>query len=117
MTAAIETCTPATALPDVAQMMAQRNIGAVPVVGDYDALEPIGIITDHDIVVRALTNRQNPAKLLAADCMSVAVVTTTPEAGVDECARLMDEAGVGRVVVVDDAGHCAGIVTRSDLHL
>ena len=115
MTAAIETCTPAMPLQDVAQLMARRNIGAVPVVGDYDRLEPIGIITDHDIVVRGLTQRHNPARLRAADCMSVAVVTTTPDAGVDEAAQLMEQAGVGRVVVVDHAGHCAGIVTRGDL--
>jgi CBS domain-containing protein len=118
MTPAIETCTPDTRLAEIARMMAERNVRAVPVVESVESLVPIGIVTDRDIVVRGLTQRPiAPYKtpLTAADCMSVAVVTTPVDAEVCEAARLMEQNAVGRVVVVDDAGRCTGIVTHADL--
>src|SRR5688500_6490864 len=58
MTADIEVCTPQTALYYVARMMAERDVGAIPVVESTDSMKPVGIITDRDIVVRALEKRQ-----------------------------------------------------------
>ena len=115
MTSGVECVRPETTLQEAAAKMKSLNVGPLPVCeGD----RPIGIVTDRDIVVRGLTQRPvAPYKtpLTAADCMSVAVVTTPAGADVSEAARLMKENAVGRVVVVDDEGRCAGIVTQCDL--
>src|SRR5688572_12058289 len=70
MTPLVEVCTPQTELYYVARMMADRDVGAIPVVETTDSMRPIGIITDRDIVVRALAKRQDVNAMRAGDCMS-----------------------------------------------
>lgn len=115
MTADIEVCTPQTALYYVARMMAERDVGAIPVVESTDSMKPVGIITDRDIVIRALAKRQDPDDLRCADCMSTDLLTVTPDMSLNECLNRMEERQVRRVVVVDESGRCCGIVAQADI--
>jgi CBS domain-containing protein len=115
MTADIEVCTPQTELYYVARMMAERDVGAIPVVQSTDSMKPIGIITDRDIIIRALAKRQDPNGLRCADCMSTDLLTVTPGMSLNECLNLMEERQVRRVVVVDESGRCCGIVAQADI--
>ena len=117
MTADIEVCTPQTELYYVARMMAERDVGAIPVVESTDSMKPVGIITDRDIVMRAIAKRQDPHGLRAGDCMSTDVLTVTPDMSLDECLNRMEARQVRRVIVVDDDGRCCGIVAQADIAL
>ncbi len=108
-------CTKDTSLTDVARMMVDCDCGAVPVVESDKSGKPVGIITDRDIVCRTLADGKDPFQMAAGDCMSIAVVTVRPDTGVEECADLMADNKIRRVLVVDEAGNCCGIVSQADL--
>jgi len=49
------------------------------------------------------------------DYMDHSVLTVSPEEDILEIMRVMEERNVGRVVVVDEGGRPAGIITRTDI--
>ena len=115
MTADVEVCTPQTELYYVARMMAERDVGAIPVVESTDTMKPVGIITDRDIVVRVLAKRQDPNDLRCGDCMTSDALTVTPDTSLNDCLDRMEERQVRRMIVVDQAGRCCGIVAQADI--
>ena len=115
MTPVVEVCTPQTELYYVARMMADRDVGAIPVVDNTESMKPIGIITDRDIVVRALAKRQDPNAMKAGDCMSSGLVTVTPDGDLQDCVEKMEREQVRRIIVVDAFGRCVGIVAQADI--
>ena len=96
-------------------MMADRDVGAIPVVENTDTMKPVGIITDRDIVVRAIAKRQDTTRLRVSDCMSSSVVTVGPDASIDQCVKLMEQHQIRRIVVADESGRCVGIVAQADV--
>jgi CBS domain-containing protein len=116
MTPAPACCAKETGVADVARMMRDLDCGALPVVENEAAsLEVVGMITDRDIVVRALADGADPNHLTAGDCMTMVVTTVNPETRLEECARLMEAHQVRRLPVVNDKGDCCGIVSQADL--
>jgi CBS domain-containing protein len=113
MTSDPECCSPASSLPEVAQLMVACDCGEIPV---CDASgKPVGVVTDRDIVCRVVAKGQDPSRTVARDCMSTPVITATPDMDVDECVRLMEENQVRRLPVVDEGGICCGMVAQADL--
>lgn len=108
-------CTPTTGLQEVAQMMVEHDCGAIPVVESQDNRKPVGLVTDRDIACRAVAQGRNPLEMKAGDCMSTPVVTVGSETSLEDCSQLMEEKQVQRVVVVDEAGACRGIVAQADV--
>src|SRR5882762_9201143 len=91
MTADPACCVSETALQEVAQMMIDHDCGEIPVVESKDSKLPIGVITDRDIVCRAVAPGLNPLDLTVAHCMTKPCVTVTPDMTVEECSRIMEE--------------------------
>lgn len=110
-------CTGDTSLPEVAKMMVEKDCGEIPIIEDEESRLPIGVITDRDIVCRAIANKRNPLDLTAADCMTKPIVTVTPDMSLEECCKIMEEKLIRRVPVVDDRGGCVGIVAVADIAL
>lgn len=96
---------------DAARLMAANGIGDVVVI-DEDR-HPIGIVTDRDIVVRALTA---PAHIdtPVREIMTETLLTVRSGARLDEVVRLMIDGAIRRLPVVDD-GHLVGVLTLGDL--
>jgi CBS domain-containing protein len=107
-------CTPDTPLPEVARMMVEHDCGALPVVVDT---KPVGVITDRDIVARALATGRDPLAMSAGDCMTSPAVTIDDEAHLDECLEMLELGRIRRAIVVDREGCCIGIVTQADIAL
>jgi CBS domain-containing protein len=107
----VVTADPETPVPDLAERMADENVGSI-VITEGD--EPVGIVTDRDLAVRALTDAA-PTDLVAEDVLSEGLVTVPADAGFYEATELMSEHGVRRLPVTNDGG-LAGIVTADDLH-
>jgi CBS domain-containing protein len=110
-------CTRDTRIEEVARMMVERDCGEIPVVASARNPVPVGVITDRDIVTRTVASGRNPIGMMASEVMTTPVVTTTPDASVEDCARMFAVHQVRRVPVVDDQGQCCGIVAQADLAL
>jgi CBS domain-containing protein len=117
MTADPACCTPETSLQEVAKMMIDNDCGEIPVVKTKQNKIPIGVITDRDIVCRAIAEGLNPLELKARDCMSTPCLTVSPEMSVEECCQVLEQNQIRRVPVVDAGGACCGIVALADIAL
>jgi CBS domain-containing protein len=117
MTANPRCCTAETSLQEVAQLMVDKDCGEIPVIENEKTRLPIGVITDRDIVCRAVAKGRNPLDLTVADCLSKPCVTVTPDMSIEECGKILEENKIRRVPVVDAAGSCCGIVAVADIAL
>jgi CBS domain-containing protein len=115
MTVDPASCTPDTDLAEVGRLMVENDCGEIPVVETSGGLKPVGVITDRDIVCRAVARRINPLELRAKDCMSSPVLAIAEDASVDDCCDLMETHQVRRALVVDGAGALCGIVSQADI--
>ncbi len=102
-------------LHSVAQMMADRDCGIVPVIETEERRRPVGVITDRDLALRTIAHNKNPLHMIAGEVMTEMVVTTTAETTVDECVNLMENNRVRRIFVVDQNGLLAGVVAQADI--
>ena len=111
MSASPVTIGPDATVAEAARLLADADIGALPVVTDGRLA---GIVTDRDLVVRILAAGHGPdtpvGEIASADLCSV-----TPDASLEEAARLLGQAQVRRLPVVDAEGRLVGIVTQADL--
>ncbi|MFI2433364.1 CBS domain-containing protein [Streptomyces sp. NPDC018693] len=111
MTTAPVTVEPQTSVTAVARLMRDENIGTV-LVTDEDRLR--GLVSDRDLVVRALAEGWDPDETTAARTCSDDLITITPDDDLDRAADLMREHAVRRIPVVEH-GHPVGIVSLGDL--
>ncbi|WP_436737223.1 CBS domain-containing protein [Streptomyces sp. BBFR102] len=106
-------CIPAEETVDrAAQVMREHDVGALPVKSADGAL--IGIVTDRDLVVRAIAAGKAPDRTTLADLIEGTPVAVAPGAHSTEVLQAMGNAQVRRVVVVDD-GDLLGIISEADL--
>src|SRR5688500_8946314 len=99
---------------EAAQKMQTENVGVLPVVQD-GVLR--GMVTDRDLVVRAIARGADPASTRVADCATRDIVCARPDSTVDEAREVMADYQVGRLPVVDERNHVIGIVTLGSLAL
>jgi CBS domain-containing protein len=97
-----------------AERMRDANVGMLPVMED-DALR--GIVTDRDLVVRAVTRDVRPSEVRITECLSEPPRFAEPEWTLEEAMDEMARQQVGRLPVVDPAGRVIGVVTLSSLAL
>ncbi len=106
-------CMPDANLKDVAKMMLDNDCGEIPVIDGEE--RPIGVVTDRDIVCRAVAAARNPLEMKAFECMTQPCITISEEASIEEACELLEEHQIRRVPVVDDEGRICGIVAQADL--
>jgi CBS domain-containing protein len=111
MTESVVTTAADTAVRRVAEIMRERNVGSVVLLGDDG--EAVGFITDRDLAVSVLADGHG-GDATAADHASAPVVTAAPGMDVEEATQLMVSHGIRRLPIVDD-GRLTGIVTLDDL--
>ena len=101
-----------TPLREVARIMRDEDIGDVLVTDSKGQL--CGIVTDRDLVTRAVAMGCNVDSTTAGEVCSADLAKLPPTATVEEAVQLMRERAVRRVPVVSD-GHAVGIVSIGDL--
>lgn len=106
-------CTAETTLDQVARLMLDKNCGEIPVIDRAE--HPIGVVTDRDIVCRAVAEGKNPIGHTAAEIMSKPVVTVRASAPLEEVVATMERHQIRRVPVVDERGCCTGIIAQADV--
>jgi CBS domain-containing protein len=115
MTPAPQCCSAETTLNEVANMMVEADCGEIPVTDASNRL--IGVITDRDIVCRAVAKGKNPTAVTAAECMTEPVVVVNEETSLADVIAVMEENQIRRVPVVDATGCCCGIISQADVAL
>jgi CBS domain-containing protein len=104
-----------TSLEEVARMMVECDCGEIPVIERHDLRKVVGVVTDRDIVCRAVAQGLNPLTLTAAAVISSPAVTIKEHDDVDEVIRVMETHQIRRVPVVDQNGEICGIVSLADV--
>lgn len=113
MAEAPQTLTPEATVEEAAKLMAQHDVGAIPIVGTDG--EPHGIVTDRDLVLRVVAFRKDPSTTHVRDVMTEeALVTISPDAQVSEARALMAERRVRRILVTKE-GRLVGVVSMGDI--
>ena len=109
--AQVTTVTPHTAVAEVLRLIAEQNLGALPVV-DADRL--VGIVSERDVVRRLHERGTDLLSVTVAEIMTSDVVTCEPNDGVGELAKIMTDRRVRHLPVIVN-GRLAGIVSIGDL--
>jgi CBS domain-containing protein len=105
------TVEPDTTLGEVATLMKQEDCGSIPVV---EGNRLVGIVTDRDIVIRAVAAGKDPKTLPVSQVMSSDPVTIGPDAAVDEARKVMADRQIRRLPVVEK-GALVGIIVTAQI--
>jgi CBS-domain-containing membrane protein len=108
------TCSIDTPVVEVARLMVEHDCGEIPVT-NRDTRHLIGVVTDRDIVCRAVAAGRDTGQMSASECMTTPVVCVAADATEEECRHVMEEHQVRRVPVVDERGMICGIVAQADI--
>ena len=113
MTRNVKTATPDMSLEAVAALMRDGDMGAVPIIENSKL---VGIVTDRDIVVRAVAAGKNANTKIGA-AMTTEIFSVKPDDFVFEAIRLMGDRQIRRVPVVGHTGELVGILAMADIAL
>jgi len=98
-------------LGEVATLMKQQDCGSIPVVEDGRL---VGIVTDRDIVIRAVAAGKDPKTLRVNEVMSADPVTVGPNESIKDAEKVMADRQIRRLPVVDD-GKLVGILVTAQI--
>jgi len=112
MTKDVEIISPNDSLKDAAEKMRTLNVGPLPVC-DGDRLK--GIITDRDIVVRAVSQGMDPNNTRVSQAMTGELEYVYEDEDISKVARKMKDEQLRRILVVNRDKRLVGIVSLGDL--
>jgi CBS domain-containing protein len=113
MTPGVRTVSPSQSLAEAAELMKSEDVGSLPVVEEGRLA---GILTDRDIVIRAVAERRDPETVKVDEIASGVLVTVEPEQDLDEALALMARHRVRRLPVVEE-GRLVGMLAQADVAL
>lgn len=99
-------------LADVARIMRDKDVGAVPV-GEHDRL--VGMVTDRDIAIRGFGDGRTPASLTAGDVMSKPIVYCNAGENIEDAIRLMEDRQIRRLPVINEKKRMVGMLSLGDI--
>ena len=108
----VVTAKPGTSIPEIAQLLKSKKIGASVVLDDGGSV--IGIISERDLVHGLARHGARLLEMTVGELMTRDVVSCGPEFDIDEAMKVMTESRIRHIPVVDGA-HLAGIVSIGDV--
>jgi len=112
MTSNVEVIHPNDTLQTAARKMHDRDIGFLPVC-DGDRL--IGVMTDRDLITRALADGMDSKAMLGRDLVTSPAIYCFDDQSVDEAAKLMHDNQIRRLVILSRDKRMVGVVSLGDL--
>jgi CBS domain-containing protein len=98
---------------DATKLMLRNKIGSVVLINKNK--RPVGIVTERDVLRKISTMRGKLAEISVSEIMSSPVTTIKPFDSVDTAAEAMARKRIKRLVVVEQDGSMAGIVSLTDI--
>jgi CBS domain-containing protein len=92
--------------------MASEDVGSLPIL---DGETVTGVVTDRDIVVRAVAKKKDPQGMPVREVASSDLVTVRPDEDLSEALRLMAANQVRRLPVVDEDNRLVGVLAQADV--
>lgn len=99
-------------LISIARKMRERKIGAIPV---CNSGKLVGVVTDRDIVTRAVAEDRNLKTTTARQVMSKTPISSRESETVEDVVHLMEQKRVRRLPVMNSKDHLVGIVSLDDI--
>jgi len=94
-----------------AELMDKHDIGCLIVVSYGN---PVGIVTERDMLRRVLLQKRDIAKTRVGNIMSAPLMTSTPQTDVRDAVRLMNERRIKKLPVIEE-GELVGLVSLTDV--
>lgn len=113
MTRGVECVGEHDSLTAAAKRMRELDIGSLPICGDDRRLR--GMLTDRDIVIKALADGRDPSSTEAGQLAQGTPFLVHESDSVDQAMQVMTEHKVRRVPVLDDEQNLVGIVSQGDI--
>ncbi len=98
-------------LDQVARVMNEKNVGAVPVLSGKDLC---GMVTDRDLVVRCLAQGKDAQSVMVSEIMTPTTACLTADQTVEDAVNMMKAEKVRRIPVLNN-GKVDGIITLGDI--
>jgi CBS domain-containing protein len=98
-------------IKQVATMMKEEDIGAIPVMEDG---KPVGFVTDRDIVVTCVADGHSLEDPIS-HAMTEDVICIDQDQDVEEASRLMQEKRISRLLVLDQTEKPVGMLSLQDI--
>ena len=98
---------------DAAQLMKKRKIGNVLVV---EKKQPIGILTESDILKKVVADGKNAKDILVKNVMSTPIIVIDPYVSLEEAMKTMGKCNVRRLPVIEN-NELIGIITQKDISM
>lgn len=114
----VATATADESVVEIARRMAELRVGDLIVVErrPTDRPRPIGIVTDHDLVIRVLTRADRaPVTTTVAEVMQSELVTATEDEDVERVVSRMRDHAIRRIPIVDRCGRLQGMLSLDDV--
>jgi len=102
---------PDTTVLEAAKLMKKRNIGNVIVV---EKKQPIGILTESDILKKVVAESKVPQEVIVKDVMSTPIIIIDPYVSLEEAMKTMGKCNVRRLPVIEN-DELIGIITQKDI--
>lgn len=115
MTPHPECCEPSTTIDAVAKTMRDKDIGPVPIVDSKASMHLVGIVTDRDVAVKVVGMGKDAKRTAVQEIMTPAPIKCNLDDDVKKAIRLMEEAQVRRIPIVDDKDKLVGIIAQADI--
>src|SRR5438132_2144620 len=115
MTRDVKTVARDASVADVATLMRDEDVGVVPIVDESGGLA--GIVTDRDIVIRALAgqNATSPGEQRALDLASRDVDAVSPRDSITSVLELMGRRQIRRAPVIGENRRLVGMISLGDI--
>lgn len=104
--------TPDTPVAEAAQLMATEDVGSLPIL---DGEQLAGMVTDRDIVIRAVAKGKDTNSMRVREVASRDLVTVHADDDLSNALQLMASHQVRRLPVVDDDNTLVGVVAQADV--
>jgi len=108
----VEWCAPDTPVSEIARLMREQDVGAVPI-GENDRL--VGMVTDRDIVCRSCMNGRDPGMVKAHEVMTSGIIYCVEDQEVSDALHLMEDKKIRRLPVLNDKKRMVGMLTLGDV--
>ena len=102
-------------LKEAAISMRENHVGALVVTDDKQPANVVGVVTDRDLVIEALTRDRDIASVRVGEFASAKLVAVAGTASIRDAVAAMTKDGVRRLLVTDGDDRLLGIVSADDL--
>lgn len=99
----------------LSKIMSDNNIGSVIIIDNHNTRNPVGIVTERDIIRILGTLKPDLMQTPVKELMTHPIIPLSSQATVADAIKLMNERKIRRIPIVDKNNKLVGIVTENDI--